>query len=87
MSAGADRPAMFFRMKASEAGAQPKLFREVKLKADFSPDQLETRQEFVASKDGTKVPMFVVCRKGTKLDGNNPTLLYGYGGELLLLPC
>lgn len=36
-------------------------------------------QVFVPSKDGTKVPMFITHRKGLKLDGTNPTLLYGYG--------
>ncbi|MEM7048536.1 MAG: prolyl oligopeptidase family serine peptidase [Acidobacteriota bacterium] len=44
------------------------------------PDQVEVRQVRFRSKDGTLVPMFVVHKKGLKLDGNNPTLLYGYGG-------
>jgi len=42
--------------------------------------QYETKQVFYPSKDGTKIPMFLVYRKGMRLDGNNPTLLYGYGG-------
>jgi prolyl oligopeptidase len=46
----------------------------------FKPDAYETKQVFYSSKDGTKVPMFVVHKKGLKLDGNNPTVLYGYGG-------
>ena len=46
----------------------------------YNPDAFETKQVFVTSKDGTKVPMFLVHKKGLKLDGNNPTLLYGYGG-------
>ena len=46
----------------------------------FNPDDYETRQVFYASKDGTRVPMFISHRKGLKLDGKNPTLLYGYGG-------
>ncbi len=46
----------------------------------FNPDDYETKQVFYKSKDGTSVPMFILCKKGTKLDGNNPTLLYAYGG-------
>ncbi|HEX7333531.1 MAG TPA: prolyl oligopeptidase family serine peptidase [Pyrinomonadaceae bacterium] len=54
------------------------IFREPKV--DFNPADYETRQVFYKSKDGTKVPMFITHKKGLKLDGNNPTYLYGYGG-------
>ena len=46
----------------------------------FNPDEFVVKQDFFESKDGTKVPLFIVHKKGIKLDGNNPTLLYGYGG-------
>ena len=46
----------------------------------FDATQYETRQVFYNSKDGTRVPMFVTMKKGTVLDGNAPTILYGYGG-------
>ncbi|HEX7326186.1 MAG TPA: prolyl oligopeptidase family serine peptidase [Rhodanobacteraceae bacterium] len=46
----------------------------------FDPSQYQTRQVFYTSKDGTKVPMFIVAKKGIKLDGSHPTVLYGYGG-------
>ncbi|KAB2671512.1 MAG: S9 family peptidase [Verrucomicrobia bacterium] len=49
-------------------------------KVGFNPDDFETKQVWVTSKDGTRFPMFVTHRKGLKLDGTNPTLLYGYGG-------
>ena len=47
---------------------------------DFDTDGYESKQVFYASKDGTKVPMIITYKKGTKLDGTNPTILYGYGG-------
>jgi prolyl oligopeptidase len=46
----------------------------------FNPDDYTVEQVFYASKDGTKVPMFIAHKKGIRLDGTNPTLLYGYGG-------
>lgn len=57
---------------------ESKLFRKAEVK--FNPDDYETKQVFYTSKDGTKVPMFITHKKGLKLDGSNPTLLYGYGG-------
>ncbi|MGM9476706.1 prolyl oligopeptidase family serine peptidase [Pedobacter sp. GSP4] len=53
----------------------------------FNTDNYETKQVFYPSKDGTKVPMFIVHKKGIKLDGNNPVYLYGYGGfQISLTP-
>jgi prolyl oligopeptidase len=54
------------------------LFRKAGVKFDGS--QYEVKQVFFTSKDGTKVPMFLTYKKGIKLDGSNPTLLYAYGG-------
>ncbi|MCE3002767.1 MAG: prolyl oligopeptidase family serine peptidase [Xanthomonadaceae bacterium] len=54
------------------------VFREPKVA--FDPAAYETRQVFYPSKDGTKIPMFITARRGVTLDGDNPTLLYGYGG-------
>ncbi len=54
------------------------VFRQPSVK--FNPEEIEVKQVFYPSKDGTRVPMFIVHKKGIRLDGNNPTLLYGYGG-------
>jgi prolyl oligopeptidase len=58
-------------------GKSEVLFRP---KVDFNSADFATEQVFYNSKDGTRVPMFITYRKGLKKDGNNPTLLYGYGG-------
>ena len=57
---------------------QSKLFRQAQVK--FNPSEYEVKQVFYTSKDGTRVPMFITHKKGLKLDGSNPTILYGYGG-------
>jgi prolyl oligopeptidase len=61
-----------FGAKESTVFKQPKV--------DFDPNAFETKQVFYKSKDGTKVPMFIVHKKGLVLNGSNPTYLYGYGG-------
>lgn len=57
---------------------ESKLFNKPDLK--FDPEAYESKQVWYTSKDGTKVPMFIVHKKGIELNGNNPTLLYAYGG-------
>lgn len=47
---------------------------------DFDASNYESKQVFYTSKDGTKVPLIITYKKGIKMDGTNPTLLYGYGG-------
>ena len=54
------------------------IFRQPEV--EFNLDEFETKQIFYSSKDGTKIPMFISYKKGLKLDGNNPTYLYAYGG-------
>jgi prolyl oligopeptidase len=61
------------------------IYRQPKLL--FNPAEFESVQVFYPSKDGTKIPMTISCKKGIKLDGKNPTILYGYGGfDISLLP-
>jgi prolyl oligopeptidase len=54
------------------------LYRQPRV--DFDPGDYETRQVFYSSPDGTRIPMFITHRRGLELNGQNPTLLYGYGG-------
>ena len=61
-----------FATKASTVFKQPRV--------DFDPSAFETKQVFYPSKDGTKIPMFIVHKKGLVQNGSNPTYLYGYGG-------
>lgn len=66
-------------------GPAPTLLKQ--LPAFFDASAFEVQQNFATSKDGTRVPYFMVSRKGMALDGSNPTLLYGYGGfEISLTP-
>jgi len=69
-------PGTIFRYDLKAAASS--VFREPKVA--FNPSDYETRQIFYASKDGTRVPMFITHKKGLKLNGKNPTLLYAYGG-------
>jgi prolyl oligopeptidase len=69
-------PAAMYRLEA--AGASPLAVRQSRL--SFDPAQFETERVFYASKDGTRIPMSLVHRKGLVRNGGTPTILYGYGG-------
>nr|WP_236643826.1 prolyl oligopeptidase family serine peptidase [Sphingorhabdus soli] len=70
------RPTTVYRYDVKTGGvavwAQPKVA--------FDPDDYSVEQRFYASKDGTRIPMFVIAKKGIDRTGGSPTLLYGYGG-------
>ena len=70
-------PPTWVRLDGDSGKVTPTALKE-KGAADFS--DCEVIREFATSKDGTRVPLNIIRRKGTKLDGNNPTVLYGYGG-------
>ena len=76
-------PSTIFRYEI--ATTRSSIFRESALKG-FSAQDYETVQVFYPSKDGTRIPMFLVYKRGLKLDGSNPTLLYGYGGFNVTVP-
>ncbi|MGK9477276.1 prolyl oligopeptidase family serine peptidase [Melioribacter sp. OK-6-Me] len=71
--------------KVSTLSLKKEIFIESEL--DFNPENYTTKRIFYTSKDGTKVPMFIVHRNGIVMDGSNPTLLYAYGGfNIPMLP-
>jgi len=70
------RPATVFRYAPATSAMEPFYPPQ----SPFDASKYETRALFYQSKDGTRVPIFVTLRKGTKLDGRNPAVLFGYGG-------
>ena len=79
------QPSTIFRLDTSSSssskGSSPELYRRTELSTElYDSATFETKQLFATSADGTRVPMFVVARKGQALDGSAAALLYGYGG-------
>lgn len=74
-------PGIIYRCNMNTDSMEPVVFRQISVK-DFDPTGFETVQVFYPSVEdpGTKIPMFIVHRKGIELDGSHPLLLYGYGG-------
>lgn len=69
-------PASIYKLNIAEGSSE--VFKQSKVQ--FNPDDFESKQVFYTSKDGTKIPMIITYKKGIKLNGKNPCLLYGYGG-------
>jgi prolyl oligopeptidase len=69
-------PSLIYRYDIAQGKSE--LFKTIQFPIDLK--EYETKQVFYPSKDGTKIPMFITSKKGIKLDGSNPTMLYGYGG-------
>lgn len=72
-------PGTILRCDLSDPKSEMTVLHEVGSEI-FDRSRFETKQVFVTSKDGTKIPMFVISEKGLNRDGNHPALLYGYGG-------
>uniref|UniRef100_A0A3Q0SDY6 Prolyl endopeptidase n=1 Tax=Amphilophus citrinellus TaxID=61819 RepID=A0A3Q0SDY6_AMPCI len=72
-------PGIIYHCDLSKPNPEPRVFREVEVKG-IKQEDYQTKQVFYPSKDGTKIPMFLVHAKTVQKDGSNPVLLYGYGG-------
>ncbi|GCB69035.1 hypothetical protein scyTo_0008320, partial [Scyliorhinus torazame] len=72
-------PGIIYYCDLTKDDLQPRIFREVTVKG-FDPCDYQTVQLFYPSRDGTQIPMFIVHKKGIKLDNSHPAFLYGYGG-------
>ncbi|GJN03366.1 hypothetical protein PR202_ga20803 [Eleusine coracana subsp. coracana] len=72
-------PGIIYRCNLASTIPEMKVFRETSVPG-FDRTRFQVRQVFIPSKDGTKIPMFIMSKKDIKLDGSHPTLLYGYGG-------
>ncbi|MBN4085381.1 S9 family peptidase [Flavobacteriaceae bacterium AH-315-B10] len=69
-------PDLWYQLSLKDLTFKPSL----SISVPYDHESLETRYVKYTSKDGTQIPMYITCLKDTKLDGKNPTLLYGYGG-------
>ncbi|KAM4550110.1 prolyl endopeptidase isoform 2-T2 [Fundulus diaphanus] len=72
-------PGIIYHCDLSHSSPEPRIFREVEVKG-IDQEDFQTSQVFYPSKDGTRIPMFLVHAKNLKKDGTNPVFLYGYGG-------
>ena len=97
LSGRADRSELFYAFSSylapttvyhyDFASKRTTVFSPLARKTLFDAAPYETKQVFYRSKDGTRVPMFITMKKGTKLDGSHPTILYAYGGfDIATLP-
>ncbi|XP_043216013.1 prolyl endopeptidase-like isoform X5 [Amphibalanus amphitrite] len=72
-------PGIIYRCELNRPTIKPEVFKEISV-AGFNPSEFECYQVFYSSKDGTKIPMFIMHKKGLVKDGTAPCLLYAYGG-------
>jgi len=69
-------PDLWYQLSLKDLTFKP----SISVSVPYDHESLETRYVKYTSKDGTQIPMYITCLKDTKLDGKNPTLIYGYGG-------